>query len=476
MARSGRTGDQFMSTPNDDVSGQSQPPSGSNLEKKKLPTVPLKNPHVPGFLDLLFGTPTAEKPPAPERTATPPAVATRTTKSPFEDKRTEPPIALFCEPDRPLKPHYAHPRAELIFTPPAPTVYVSPVAYMVMCLIVELAPKEVGWLGTVSKRPDGNFMIEEVFLVEQEVTSVETELSADGCAKLVMELLEGGEPGLERANKLRFWGHSHVRMGTSPSGTDELTMKHFASEGHEFYVRGIFNKLGRSTFDVYYFDKGYRILDVPWAVMDPRTDTVLLDQPSYLSSYSGLPRSTWRDILGADDKSTTGVSSGKDNFKLPEALVIPDALRKEVAADYNEKVKVRTPAIVSWFTGSRRGELDNTAQQERTDNPSEIRTESLFPGDNTYRRCTLPSTQAQPKRGSLYSWFCGLFETSPPPSGREPYNRTQYSQPSANHEPRGTANGARSDKDKISQVAESGESVQPNSMSPTQPDRGEKPS
>ncbi len=464
-----------MSNQNDDVSGQSQPPSDTNIEKKKTPP-------VPGFLDLLFGIPSTKKPPAPECGVTPPTVANNTTNSPLEVNRTEPPIAFFREPDGPLKPHYANPRAELIFTPPAPTVYVSPVAYMVMCLIIELAPKEVGWLGTVSKRPDGNFMIEEVFLVEQEVTSVETELSADGCAKLVMELLEGGDPGLERANKLRFWGHSHVRMGTSPSGTDERTMRRFASEGHEFYVRGIFNKLGRSTFDVYYFDKGYRILDVPWAVMDPLTDTVLLERPSYYSGHPGSPRSTWRDILGANEKPTTGVSSGTNSSKLTEALIVTDALRKEVTDDYNAKVKVRMPAGVSWLIGSKRDESGDHVQPVGTETPSKLRTESLFPDDQTFRGGAVPSTQAQPKRASLCSWFRGLFEVSPPPArptelpGRKTDNSSQHSQASAKLETRDTTNGARSDKDKIFQADKSGESVQPNSINPTQPDRGDKPS
>ena len=289
---------------------------------------------------------------------------------------------VFREPDGPFKPHYAHTRAELIFDPPAPTVYMTPDAYKRMCLYVELAPKEVGWLGTVSKRPNGDFLIEEVFLVEQEVTSVETELSVEGTEKLVLELLEDGDPGLEKSNKLHFWGHSHVRMGTSPSGTDESTMQRFAREGHEYYLRGIFNKLGRGCFDVYYYQLGYRLLDVPWAVMDPATGKVILDRttsnrrwwqggrsderPSYGYSQGGYT-STWKerqeeqarqqdersglaDFLKKDDAAKPAAAAPTPAAKKDDPLEISAELRAEVTAEYKAKVKERYFApFKSWF-------------------------------------------------------------------------------------------------------------------------------
>lgn len=296
---------------------------------------------------------------------------------------------VFREPEGPFKPHFSNTRAELIFDPPTPTVYMTPDAYKRMCLYVELAPKEVGWLGTVSKRPNGDFLIEEVFLVEQEVTSVETELSVEGTEKLVLELLEDGDPGLEKSNKLHFWGHSHVRMGTSPSGTDESTMQRFAREGHEYYLRGIFNKLGRGCFDVYYYQLGYRLLDVPWAVMDPATGKVILDRtsanrrwwqggrsddrPTYGYSQGGYG-STWRErqeeqARQQDERSGLAEFLKKDDTQKPAAaqptpapaapakkddpLEISAELRAEVTAEYKSKVKERYFAPFRWFGGKK---------------------------------------------------------------------------------------------------------------------------
>lgn len=332
--------------------------------------------------------------------------ADKTGESTGSDKPAEKKSYVFREPEGPFKPHYANTRAELIFDPPAPTVYMTPDAYKRMCLYVELAPKEVGWLGTVSKRPNGDFLIEEVFLVEQEVTSVETELSVEGTEKLVLELLEDGDPGLEKSNKLHFWGHSHVRMGTSPSGTDESTMQRFAREGHEYYLRGIFNKLGRGCFDVYYYQLGYRLLDVPWAVMDPATGKVILDRttsnrrwwqggrsderPSYGYSQGGYS-STWKErqeeqARQQDERSGLAEFLKKDGAEKPAAekpaaavpapapkkddpLEISAELRAEVTAEYKAKVKERYFApFKSWFGGKKDdndGDGKNGANNEK---------------------------------------------------------------------------------------------------------------
>lgn len=400
-----------------------------------------------------------------------------------EDKRSS---YVFREPEGPLKPHYSRPRAELIFDPEAPTVYMTPDAYKRMCLYVELAPKEVGWLGTISKRPNGDFLIEEVFLVEQEVTSVETELSVEGTEKLVLELLEDGDPGLEKSNKLHFWGHSHVRMGTSPSGTDESTMQRFAREGHEYYVRGIFNKLGRGTFDVYYYNLGYRLLDVPWAVMDPASGKILLDRqthnrkwwqggpvnndrPSgynYGGSYSptGGYQSTWRErqeeqARQQDEKSGLNSFLNKSDDaaaapakKADDPLAISSELRAEVTAEYKAKVKERYFAPFKWFGGKKddedkggngdgngadkgQGAGDGASPYTATSGPDDVASQvvdgdliptgkDVRPGNFSVKPGANQGVAGpQPEeKKGFFAWLGSLFESSPTPT--PPYQPT----------------------------------------------------
>ena len=203
--------------------------------------------------------------------------------------------------DAPFRPHHFSPRAEILAPPKCPRVLIGPDAYKRMLLYVELAPKEVGWLGLVKHLESGDFLIHSVHLLEQEVTAVETELSTVGQDKLCEELKRGKNlmEKIEVVNTLRFWGHSHVYMGVSPSGTDEKTMitkgQDGAAIGLEWYIRGIFNKLGVAKFDIYRFDRNYRFIDVPWAVVDPDTGKIF-----DLDKKTGF----WARVFGDESEST----------------------------------------------------------------------------------------------------------------------------------------------------------------------------
>ncbi|HEY9868415.1 MAG TPA: hypothetical protein V6D08_04565 [Candidatus Obscuribacterales bacterium] len=348
---------------------------------------------------------------------------------PGEEKKEQPFFRIERDPDGPLRPHRAFPRAEMLIE--SPRVLITPEAYKRMCLYIEIAPKEVGWLGTVSRRPNGDFLIEEVFLVEQEVTSVETELTVEGREKLVLELLEKGDPGLEQANKLRFWGHSHVRMSTGPSGTDERTMEQFGTEGMPFYIRGIFTKLGRGEFTIYLYDKGYRILDAPWAVWDPAEGIIL--EPRRFPTYSfGTwgQGSTGGSIFGQRQEATV-VSKDKP---LPDKLVPDEQLRAEVTAEYEAKVSERRP-FFRWF----RKDRDDDDKPELTIEDADlIPTGFDFGGDDpppqyvgrrtppqTGRQGQAPAaTGVQPEGngGGILGWLLDtLFGSSPqPPAGVNP--------------------------------------------------------
>lgn len=296
-------------------------------------------------------------------------------------KEDDRPSYIFREPDAPFRPHYFHARAELLGQ--SPKVLISPEAYKHMLVYVETARKEVGWLGTVTRLDNGDFFIEETFLLEQEVTATETELSSEGQGKLVEELLgKNGDRGLDQVNRLRFWGHSHVRMGTSPSGTDESTMRRFEGEGLPWYVRGIFNKLGRIEFTLYFYDLGFRICDAPWAVYEPGKGIILDsrrggrfmprwrggsyntsgERPSWQrTTVDGKP---WEDAYGSSKGAPNGTagsgvnapppgSDGKDAAEskpeepvnpyagLPEVLVPSADLRAAIEIEFKAKVTER---------------------------------------------------------------------------------------------------------------------------------------
>lgn len=324
------------------------------------------------------------------------------------------------EVDEPFKAHSFRPRAELLGR--TPRVLISPDAYKRMCLYVEIGALEVGWLGTVTRTKNGDFLIGTTYLLQQDVSPTETILSVDGINALAMSLCEQGEEGMKALSSLRFWGHSHVRMGTSPSGTDEQTMDRFGTEGHEWYVRGIFNKRGRAEFTIYLFDKGLRINDAPWDVFDPVKNQVIptrkrfspaVSVTSFLDSMLGIPpqgtpaQSKPATTTGATDaakdstvtppvsdkpvQSTAAVGTTEGTatdpsaatprepatptppppppppkLELPEELVPSPELRQEIEAEFKAKVKERVFRFWSLFGKGEKQDGDSAQPGEPT--------------------------------------------------------------------------------------------------------------
>ena len=279
--------------------------------------------------------------------------------------------------DRPFSPHYFHQTA-LFVGKQSPRIYITPTAYRKMLLYVELAKLEVGWLGTASKLKGGNFLIEDTFLLHQEVSAAQTELSVEGQSKLAEELLLKGEEGLETINSMRFWGHSHVRMGTSPSGTDDQTMLRFRDDGLEWYIRGIFNKLGRAEFTVYYFDLGFAVKDVPWDVYDPESNTIITPKP--LVERGGSLFGSWHERTQARDFCTLAEVSE------PHPLLKPsDELRASVEAEFNEKVEEHVPFFNFLGLGSEPGS-DGQAKGRQEGLFWNYRHPSNYPDNEEYYR------------------------------------------------------------------------------------------
>jgi hypothetical protein len=174
-------------------------------------------------------------------------------------------------PARLFVPHNFENKVTFIDRQP-PMVYLTRDVFSRMWHFVDIANMEVGWLGSVQKTQYGNYLIDEVFLLEQEVSSAQTEMSAGGIAELAQELISTRADGMEVANRIRFWGHSHVRMATTASGQDDAQMREFRQDECPWFVRGILNKLGRMQFDIYLWDIGVQIADAPWAIYDERVD------------------------------------------------------------------------------------------------------------------------------------------------------------------------------------------------------------
>ena len=151
-----------------------------------------------------------------------------------------------------------------------PRILLTPDVQEDMYHLVNIVDKEVGWLGSVEKIGN-DYLIKEIFLLDQESSAATCEITEEGMSSWANEILSSRPDGMEVVNTLRFWGHSHVRMGTSPSGQDDAQMAIFSSTCEDFFIRGILNKYGRIEFTLYLYECGVIIEDCEWGIHYPET-------------------------------------------------------------------------------------------------------------------------------------------------------------------------------------------------------------
>lgn len=112
----------------------------------------------------------------------------------------------------------------------------TPETYARLRLYVELCPSEIGGLGEV--RPDGDgLLVTDLSLLEQRVSSCETELHPEAVLHLLHRYLEEGRDPAA----LRFWWHSHAEHEVEWSETDEATIEGF---GADSLISLVTNKAG----------------------------------------------------------------------------------------------------------------------------------------------------------------------------------------------------------------------------------------
>ena len=129
-----------------------------------------------------------------------------------------------------------------------PKVFMDPNAKAKMEMYVDRATGEISGLGSVTVLPNGDFLIDEIYIFKQESSSGGTELDPLALAMGVLELYERG---IDPAT-LKLWWHSHGHGGTFWSGTDDSTMNEDWSESG-FMLAIVTNKAkqARTRLDLY---------------------------------------------------------------------------------------------------------------------------------------------------------------------------------------------------------------------------------
>lgn len=120
-------------------------------------------------------------------------------------------------------------------------------AYVQIKSLVSRCTDEVGWHGIATREGEGKYKIHEIFTYPQTVTGATISCDADAYAMWNMSLED------EVVNNTRYHGHSHVNMGTTPSGVDAQFRQDILTklQPDEFYIFQIFNKAGSIHHTIY---------------------------------------------------------------------------------------------------------------------------------------------------------------------------------------------------------------------------------
>lgn len=116
-----------------------------------------------------------------------------------------------------------------------PRIIFETSAFDKMRALVRECDKEIAWHGVV-RQEDNVFIVEDILLYPQRITSTTVEAEEDKYSQWMVNLDD------ETHSKLRLQGHSHVNMGVIPSGIDEKYYDELMDHTEDYYIVMILNK------------------------------------------------------------------------------------------------------------------------------------------------------------------------------------------------------------------------------------------
>lgn len=153
-------------------------------------------------------------------------------------------------------------------------------------MLVDDFTGEVQWHGIVNKVGDAKWIVEDILVFPHTVTSVTVTSDQDKYEEWLSSLPD------DVFNHIRFHGHSHVNMGTTPSGVDNqvrdnILQQMSAEDDEPYYIFCIFNKAGVVNSIIY--DVGGNMLyenkdiDVLYLIDDNTASSSFLEEAHKLA-------------------------------------------------------------------------------------------------------------------------------------------------------------------------------------------------
>lgn len=142
-----------------------------------------------------------------------------------------------------------------------PRLIIKAAAYKTMKNFMATAhskTKEFMFMGQVT-RENMDFIVEQFYLLPNDDCSSAFCSSDD---EKYPEWFNSTFKTLEEKKKVRIHAHSHVNMGTSPSGTDNDQINKLINQVGDYFIQFIINHKNENTCNIYDKEKGYIYEDV----------------------------------------------------------------------------------------------------------------------------------------------------------------------------------------------------------------------
>ncbi len=189
------------------------------------------------------------------------------------------------------------------------TVCFTSMAWAKMTALIREFNHEVAWHGVAHRVEDESkdeYIISDIVVYPQEVSGASVEMDEEKYAQWLMDNADD-----ERFDNLRMQGHSHVRMGTTPSSVDlehqEEILNMLGDDG--FYIFMIWNKsLAHNT----------RIYDMKKNILFENADISIVRDDNEIDRFL----KTARDIVQTKNYTTICSSAPGESFIIGGA--VPD--------------------------------------------------------------------------------------------------------------------------------------------------------
>jgi hypothetical protein len=160
---------------------------------------------------------------------------------------------------------------------PRTQVVLAPIAYCKMRTVAESASTVVGILGTVAKMPNGDYLIEDIYIPQQRCNSTSSDIPPEAMGNLMLEMMR--EPdGLAKLDRMRFYGlcFRQQDVGKTPA-ISNYAARRFLDQNGQYSVYAEINQNGDTEFTVWVASSDGSfpyVFDAHWVVFDPETRVV----------------------------------------------------------------------------------------------------------------------------------------------------------------------------------------------------------